>query len=90
MKLGTEKHRAALKTDNAWQAELEKVFGKQAGDKRYVRAGKGEPGTALRAAYEARQMAQEAWHADGEALGEESLANRAPRLAGGGSWLKSS
>lgn len=49
MKLGTQAHREALDTDNAWQAELEKAFGKRAGDMRYVKAGHGEPGTALRA-----------------------------------------
>ena len=64
MKLGTEKHRYALETDQAWQAELVKVFGKRAGDMRYVKAGRGELGSALRAAYEARTAAQEAWHAE--------------------------
>ncbi len=64
MKLGTDLHRAALATDDAWQAELVRCFGKQAGDVRYAKAGKGEPGTPLRAAYEARKAAQEAWHAE--------------------------
>ena len=64
MKLGTEKHKAALQTDNEWSAELCKVFGKHAGDARYTRQGEGVPGSALRAAYEARQAAQEAWHTE--------------------------
>jgi hypothetical protein len=64
MKLGTEAHREALATDNAWQAELVKAFGKHAGDMRYQSPGKGDPGTALRAAYEARMAAQARWHAE--------------------------
>jgi hypothetical protein len=62
MKLGTEKHKAALATDNAWSAELCKAFGKRAGDVRYTVEGQGRPGSALRAAYEARKAAQIAWY----------------------------
>lgn len=49
MKLGTEAHKAALATDDAWQVELVNRFGKRAGDARYRAEGKGEPGSALRA-----------------------------------------
>lgn len=52
----------ALRTDNAWTVELVKVFGKNAGDVRYLKAGQGFPGTPLNAAYLARTAAQEAWH----------------------------
>ena len=61
MKLGTEKHKAALATDNAWSTELCKRFGKRAGDVRYTVEGQGEAGSALRVAYEARTEAQNAW-----------------------------
>ena len=67
MKLGTEKHKAALQTDNEWSAELCKAFGKRAGDVRYAPEGQGEPGTALRRAYEARRAAQEAWEDESNA-----------------------
>jgi hypothetical protein len=65
VKLGTEKHREALRTDQAWSAELYKAFGRQAGDKRYTMEGRGKPGTALRAAYDARTTADQAWHDEG-------------------------
>ena len=64
MKLGTEAHRRAQATDDAWQAELVKAFGKRAGDVRYTKAGEGEEGSALRLAHDARMVAQEAWHAE--------------------------
>lgn len=64
MKLGTEKHKAALQLDNEWSAELCKVFGKRAGDVRYTREGQGEPGSTLRAAYDARTAAQNDWHGE--------------------------
>ena len=57
----TPAHRAALDTDRAWSAELVKAFGRNAGDMRYVKAGQGDPGTPLRAAYEARHTASTAW-----------------------------
>lgn len=41
----------AVNADNAWSAELEKLFGKRAGDVRYTEEGKGRPGTALNRAY---------------------------------------
>lgn len=62
MKLGTQAHKAALASDDAWHVELVKRFGKRASDARYRAEGKGEPGSALRAAYEARTRAQAVWH----------------------------
>jgi hypothetical protein len=47
--------------DNAWQAELVNTFGVHASDLRYTSHGRGENGTALRAAYEARRVASDAW-----------------------------
>jgi hypothetical protein len=64
MRLGTELHRAAQATDDAWQEALQAAFGKRAGDVRYTKAGQGEPGSELRRLYDARTAAQEAWHAD--------------------------
>jgi hypothetical protein len=52
---------AYSEADDAWQAELEKTFGKDAGTQRYYDAGKGTPGTALRAAYERYAAAMAAW-----------------------------
>lgn len=63
MKWNSALHTAAMLADEAWQQQLVKVFGKGAGDARYVSAGKGEPGSALRAAHDARQQATEAWRA---------------------------
>ena len=48
-------------TDAAWQAELVRQFGKQAGDKRYLPEGKGAPGSALRTLYAARDAARIIW-----------------------------
>jgi hypothetical protein len=63
-KLGTELHRKALETDQAWSIELQRLFGKRAGDVRYTKQGKGEPGTALHAIWQAREAADIAWNAD--------------------------
>lgn len=52
----------AQSTDDLWQIELEKAFGKDAGQARYEYRGQGEPGTPLRLAYEARKAAHEKWH----------------------------
>ena len=48
--------------DDAWSAELLRVFGKNAGDARYGTKGKGEEGSKLRSLYEARMLAQTIWH----------------------------
>lgn len=46
---------AFIEADNAWQAALPNRHA------RYTRVGRGEPNTALRAAYEAREAARAAW-----------------------------
>lgn len=56
--LGSLEHRAFQAADDAWSVELRKAFGKQAGDIRYTPRGKGDHGTALRAAYDAREAAR--------------------------------
>ncbi len=60
----TPAHRQAFLTDAAWSVELTRQFGKRSGDVRYSPAGKGEPGSALRAIYDARMTAQAIWHAE--------------------------
>lgn len=48
--------------DRAWSRELRARFGKYGGSvQRYTPEGKGEPGTPLRAAYEAREAARQAF-----------------------------
>lgn len=47
--------------DDAWQAELVRTFGKNAGDVRYTRFAHGETGTPLRAAWDKRDAAEKAW-----------------------------
>lgn len=47
--------------DKAWQEQLEAAFGSKAGVKRYTVAGRGDKGTPLRSAYEAREAARIAW-----------------------------
>jgi len=49
--------------DDAWSAELHRVFGKNACNARYLLCGRGEEGTKLRELYEAREAARSAWHA---------------------------
>jgi hypothetical protein len=56
-----DRHIAAQVTDDAWGAELRKLFGKRAGDVRYTSQGKGEPDSTLRQLYEAREAARIAY-----------------------------
>lgn len=56
-------HRAFILADGAWTIELDKKFGRNAGDARYDKRGEGEPGTKLREVYEARKAASDQWHA---------------------------
>jgi hypothetical protein len=44
----------ALLADEAWSAELRRVFGERAGDARYAKSGEGAPGSRLRRLYEAK------------------------------------
>jgi hypothetical protein len=56
----------AVAADDAWQRELERVFGERAGDVRYTPRAKGEPGSTLRGLYEefirATTAATAAWN----------------------------
>ena len=54
---------ATLAADNAWQAALEEAFGRRAGDARYAAHGRGEPGSKLRALYDAFSAARDAYTA---------------------------
>jgi hypothetical protein len=60
-KFGGPEHLVAQTTDDAWSAELQRLFGKRAGDVRYTKQGKGEPGTELRRLYDAREAARRAY-----------------------------
>lgn len=59
----TTPYTLACAADDAWQAELERVFGGNASLARYQPRGCGEPGTKLRRLYEARTAAMAAWRA---------------------------
>ena len=52
---------AFIAADDAWQVQLFATFGPNAEDMRYTSHAKGEPGTALRAAWDARKAASDAW-----------------------------
>lgn len=55
--------RASHAADDAWMAELYRLFGRDAGHhERYSPEGKGEPGSHLRALYDAKVAAAEAAH----------------------------
>lgn len=48
--------------DDAWSAELQRVFGKNAGQARYESRGKGAEGSELRRLHDARDAVRVAWH----------------------------
>jgi hypothetical protein len=50
------------RADDAWSDELQRIFGKNAGQARYEPRGKGEEGSKLRSLYDAREAARVAWH----------------------------
>lgn len=56
-----ETYVAFHRADDEWHAELTHLFGKDAGDARYQKRGKGQPGSRLRTLYEARTAAHAAW-----------------------------
>ncbi len=60
-KFGGPEHTAAQSTDDAWSAELQRLFGNRAGDVRYTLQGKGDPGSDLRRLYDARENARRAY-----------------------------
>lgn len=54
--------------DDAWGRAIKQAYPKQwPGDVRYTERGKGAPGSALRAAYDAHQVAQKAFYNAGGA-----------------------
>lgn len=61
---GFEAHYAFQDADDAWSRELQRLFGKRAGDVRYTDAGKGAPGSVLRSLHDAREALRMAWEAD--------------------------
>lgn len=50
--------------DLVWHHALIDAFGRDAGQARYEPRGRGEDGTPLRAAYDAREAARMAWQAN--------------------------
>lgn len=52
---------AFREADRAWQRALDAAFPRDANQARYEARGRGEPGSPLRAAYEARMAAYDAW-----------------------------
>ena len=50
--------------DLDWSRELQRQFGKRAGDVRYTAEGKGEPGSTLRLLHDKVDAARVAWEAD--------------------------
>ena len=69
-KFGSPEHVAAQVTDDAWSAELRRLFGKRAGDVRYTPQGNGDAGSDLRRLYDAREAARKAYD-DAIARGKE-------------------
>ena len=58
----TNLYLAAVAADNAWHAELVRIFGRRnAANVRYQKSGRGDPGSNLRYLYDARTAAREAW-----------------------------
>jgi len=55
------RYHAFAAADAAWSQELQRQFGSQAGDIRYTKAGKGEPGTHLRTLHDAFVATGDAW-----------------------------
>jgi hypothetical protein len=51
-------HRAFQIADDAWSVELQRCFGKLAGNKRYIPEGKGPPQSDLRLAADRREAAR--------------------------------
>jgi hypothetical protein len=49
------------RADDAWMAELVRIWGKDAGDVRYTSHARGDAGSTLRALYDARNAASDAW-----------------------------
>lgn len=48
--------------DAAWSIELQKAFGRHAGDVRYMKAGHGKPGSRLESTHDEFCRTRDAWH----------------------------
>lgn len=57
-----EAYKAWAAADDAWHALLKAQFGRDAGDVRYTARGRGEPGTALRAAHDEFKRTQDVYY----------------------------
>lgn len=53
---------AAYQADALWSAELQRLFGRRAGDVRYMKQGQGKEGSELRRRYEAWRAASDAYN----------------------------
>jgi hypothetical protein len=72
METFTQLYKDACKADDAWSAELVKLYGKRAGDMRYTKEGKGSEGSELRRLHDAwseRRDALSAYYMSREACG---------------------
>ena len=58
--VGHDAYHAAIAADEAWSAELRRLFGAKAGDVRYTKRGEGEPGSELRRLHDAKIAADRA------------------------------
>jgi hypothetical protein len=70
---GHDAYHAAIAADDAWSAELRRLFGSSAGNVRYTKRGEGEPGSELRRLYEAKVAADRALR--GESVAENPSGN---------------
>lgn len=61
-----ETTRAFTAADHAWSRELRSLFGKEAGDVRYTKIGRGAEGSELRRLHDARDAARVAWEETGK------------------------
>ena len=57
--LGSTVRQLAYAADDAWSAELRRVFGRDSGDARYQPRGMGAPGTRLRTLHDAYVAARD-------------------------------
>jgi len=67
-------YQAAIDADNAWQAELERLYGAHASFFRYTERGRGVEGMPLHTLYLDRKAKVDAWRAtSGQLSGLQSL-----------------
>lgn len=68
--IAENEYRAYLEADRAWSAELQRLFGKNAGDVRYT--DQGHTGPTLAPLYAEYRRTGEAWHTAIEAARDEA------------------